>query len=59
MTEKIRSDEKLMKIYMERILMKRFAEPKDIAPSFTFLASENSDYITGQLLCVDGGYGMI
>jgi len=59
MTEKIRTDEKLKEIYMNRILLKRFAEPQDIAPAFVFLASDESNYITGQLLCVDGGYGMI
>jgi 3-oxoacyl-[acyl-carrier protein] reductase len=59
MTEKIRSDEKLREIYMNRILLKRFAEPEDISPAFVFLASDESNYITGQLLCVDGGYGMI
>lgn len=59
MTEKIRSDEKLRDIYMNRILLKRFAEASDIAPAFVFLGSDDSDYITGQLLCVDGGYGMI
>jgi 3-oxoacyl-[acyl-carrier protein] reductase len=59
MTEKIRSDEKLRDIYMNRILLKRFAEAKDITPAFVFLASDDADYITGQLLCVDGGYGMI
>jgi len=59
MTEKIRSDEKLADIYMNRILLKRFAEAEDIAPAFVFLASEDANYITGQLLCVDGGYGMI
>lgn len=59
MTEKIRSDEKLRDIYMNRILLKRFAEPDDISPAFAFLASDESNYITGQLLCVDGGYGMI
>ena len=59
MTEKIRSDEKLREIYMNRILLKRFAEAEDIAPAFVFLASDESNYITGQLLCVDGGYGMI
>jgi len=59
MTEKIRSDEKLREIYMNRILLKRFAEPDDISPAFVFLASGESNYITGQLLCVDGGYGMI
>jgi 3-oxoacyl-[acyl-carrier protein] reductase len=59
MTEKIRTDEKLKEIYMNRILLKRFAEPDDIAPAFIFLGSDEADYITGQLLCVDGGYGMI
>jgi len=59
MTEKIRTDEKLKEIYMNRILLKRFAESEDIAPAFVFLASDESNYITGQLLCVDGGYGMI
>lgn len=58
MTEKIRTDEKLKEIYMNRILLKRFAEPDDIAPAFSFLGSDESSYITGQLLCVDGGYGM-
>ncbi|MEW6140474.1 MAG: 3-oxoacyl-ACP reductase family protein [Thermodesulfobacteriota bacterium] len=59
MTEKIRTDEKLKEIYMNRILMKKFASPDDITPAFVFLASRESDYITGQVLCVDGGYGMI
>jgi 3-oxoacyl-[acyl-carrier protein] reductase len=59
MTEKIRTDEKLKEIYMNRILLKRFAEPDDISPAFVFLSSDEADYITGQLLCVDGGYGMI
>ena len=59
MTEKIRNDEKLREIYMNRILMKRFGTAENITPAFVFLASTDSDYITGQTLCVDGGYGMI
>lgn len=59
MTEKIRTDEKLKEIYMNRILLKRFAEAEDISPAFVFLGCDDSSYITGQLLCVDGGYGMI
>jgi 3-oxoacyl-[acyl-carrier protein] reductase len=58
MTEKIRTDQKLAEIYMGRILLKRFADADDIAPPFVFLASDDAQYITGQLLCVDGGYGM-
>jgi 3-oxoacyl-[acyl-carrier protein] reductase len=59
MTEKIRSDPKLQEIYMKRILLERFAEPDDITPAFVFLGSDEANYITGQLLCADGGYGMI
>jgi 3-oxoacyl-[acyl-carrier protein] reductase len=59
MSEKITSDEKFADIYMNRILLKRFGQPEDVTPMFVFLASGESDYITGQLICVDGGYGMI
>ncbi|MFH1487317.1 MAG: 3-oxoacyl-ACP reductase family protein [Pseudomonadota bacterium] len=59
MSEKITTDEKLKEIYMNRILLKRFAELEDLTPSFVFLASDDADYITGQLICVDGGYGMV
>ena len=59
MSEKIRTDEKLKEVYMNRILLKRFGEPEEIAQAFVFLASKDGSYITGQLLCVDGGYGMI
>jgi 3-oxoacyl-[acyl-carrier protein] reductase len=58
MTEKIRTDVKLRDIYMGRILLNRFAEPEDISPAFVFLGSDDANYITGQLLCVDGGYGL-
>lgn len=58
MTKKIRSDDKLKEIYINRILLRRFGEAKDITPAFVFLASDDSNYITGQLLCVDGGYGL-
>jgi len=59
MSEKITTDEKLKEIYMNRILLKRFGTPDDVSPAFVFLASDESNYITGQILCVDGGYGMI
>ena len=59
MSEKITTDEKLKEVYMNRILLKRFADPEDVTPAFVFLASDEANYITGQLICVDGGYGMI
>lgn len=39
------------------IPMKKAGEPEDIANAATFLASEKSSYITGQVLGVDGGMG--
>ena len=58
MTEKIRTDPKLKEIYAGRILLGRFAEPDEVAQTFVFLASDDANYITGQLICVDGGLGM-
>ena len=40
---------------MDRIPLRRAAEPEDIANAVLFLASAESDYITGQVLIVDGG----
>ena len=39
----------------EKIPLNRFAEPKEIADIHLFLASEESSYITGQVIFVDGG----
>jgi 3-oxoacyl-[acyl-carrier protein] reductase len=58
MSSNLQKDEKLKEIYLRRILLNKYAEPEDVAPAFVFLASDDARYITGQLLCVDGGYGM-
>ena len=38
--------------------MRRYGEPEDIARVAVFLASEDSGYITGQVLTVDGGLSL-
>lgn len=55
MTETIRTDDRFKDVYRERIPLKRWAEPTEVAPTFVFLASDDSSYMTGQTLSVDGG----
>ena len=43
---------------MAQIPLKRFAQPEDIAGLVCFLASDEADYITGQVISVDGGLHM-
>jgi 3-oxoacyl-[acyl-carrier protein] reductase len=55
MTETVRSNPKFAAKTLERIPLGRFAEPEEVAGAFAFLASDDGSYITGQVLCVDGG----
>jgi 3-oxoacyl-[acyl-carrier protein] reductase len=58
MTEKLRTDQTLRERFLSQIPLRRFGEPDEIAPAFLFLASDAARYITGQVLCVDGGLYM-
>ena len=39
----------------DQILQGRPAQPEDIVPTAIFLAAADSDYMTGQVIAIDGG----
>jgi 3-oxoacyl-[acyl-carrier protein] reductase len=43
---------------LSRILLRRFGAPAEVAYAVVFLASRFADYITGQIIYVDGGFKM-
>lgn len=56
MTEKL--SEEVKAEMLKQIPLARFGEPKDIAKTAAFLASDDSAYMTGQTLHIDGGMVM-
>lgn len=56
MTQKLKADQR--DAMLAEIPLSRLGEPADVAQACLFLASGDSDYITGQTLVVDGGMSM-
>ena len=48
-----------VKNYEKKVPMQRMGTPEDIAPSVAFLLSDDSKYITGQNIIIDGGWTAI
>lgn len=55
LTQQVLEDEKLKQIFLSRIPLGRAAVLDDMVGATVFLASPASDFITGQILYVDGG----
>ena len=53
MTDKL--SESALENAKQMIPLQAFGKPEDIANMVTFLASDKAGYITGQVICVDGG----
>ncbi len=56
MTENL--PEEIKKNMLENIPLKRFGKPEEVAELVYFLTSEKADYITGQVIRIDGGLVM-
>jgi NAD(P)-dependent dehydrogenase (short-subunit alcohol dehydrogenase family) len=50
---------KFLSNYQKKVPMKRLGYPEDISPSVTFFLGDDSRYITGQNLIIDGGWTSI
>jgi NAD(P)-dependent dehydrogenase (short-subunit alcohol dehydrogenase family) len=59
MTQSYFSQEAVRQFLLERIPLNRLGKPEDIAHVAVFLASEYTDYITGQTIYVDGGWTIL
>ena len=47
--------EKIIRMMGDKVPLKRWGRPEDVANAYTFLASDLASYITGTVLNVDGG----
>jgi 2-deoxy-D-gluconate 3-dehydrogenase len=55
-TSALQQDETRNRQILERIPAGRWGEPEDLAGAAVFLASRASDYVTGTVMVVDGGW---
>lgn len=55
-TKALRENETRNQAILERIPAGRWGDPEDIAGAAVFLASSASNYVTGHVLAVDGGW---
>jgi NAD(P)-dependent dehydrogenase (short-subunit alcohol dehydrogenase family) len=51
-------DDAALEVTKRNIALRRFGDAEDIAEAVCFLASDRADFISGQMLDVDGGYGV-
>lgn len=55
-SKQVQKSKDFIKELAGKTALKRIGEPEDLAGAFVFLASDTSNYITGQNIVVDGGW---
>jgi 2-deoxy-D-gluconate 3-dehydrogenase len=56
MTEPLFRNPKRYRLVLDRVAIPRWGTPEDLKGAVVYLASAASDYVTGQVLYVDGGW---
>jgi len=56
MTEKRRADPEIYRLMISRIPLGRYGEPDEVAYAVLYLASDESAFVTGSELVIDGGW---
>jgi NAD(P)-dependent dehydrogenase (short-subunit alcohol dehydrogenase family) len=58
MTDSVLSWETFERKVLPRVPLRRWGRPEDFGPIAVLLASPASEYLTGQTVCIDGGYSI-
>ena len=56
MTEARRGDPEIYKLMVSRIPLGRYGQPEEVALGVVYLASDESAFVTGSELVIDGGW---
>ena len=56
MTESAQENQEINKWFLENTPMRRWAEPEEVAYGALYLASDESSFVTGSELVIDGGW---